>query len=170
MRTCSRPGAHLPYAIPPVLLVAGLALIPVAVQAQEETRSMTNMTDAAAEASALRHDIHHRFEQLKAAGTLSASVRGNDIRGVVQKYVSAGTGLDRAEELLRQAGFEIEARQPIPAGEKGTARTIRASSRTIVKSTAFGTSDEVVVELGTDGAAADPKVGAVAAHIYITSL
>lgn len=158
------------HAIPPMLLVAGLALIPTAVQAQEGTGSMADMMDGAAEASAMRHDIHHRFEQLGAAGTLSGSVRGNDIGAVVQRYLPAGISLDRAEELLRQAGFEIEARQPIPAGGRGTARTVRASSMTIVKSTAFGISDEVVVELGIDGAAADPKVSAVATHIYITSL
>ena len=131
---------------------------------------MTNMTDTAAEASAMRHDIHHQFERLRETGTLPGSALGNDIHAVVQKYLPAGTKLSRAEVLLQQAGFDIEARQPVPAGGEDAARTIRASSMTILKSTAFGTSDEVVVELDVDGADANRKVSAITARIYVTSL
>ena len=152
--------------VPPALLAASLALRQGGVRAQEGTGSMT---DTAAEASMMRRDIHHHFKRLKAIGTLSGSARGNDIHAVVQKYLPAGTRLSRAEALLRQAGFDIEVRQPVPA-PGGTSWTIRASSRTIVKSTAFGTSDEVVVELEIDRADADPTVSAITARIYVTSL
>ena len=128
------------------------------------------MTDVTAEASAMRRDIHHQFERLRATGTLSGSARGNDIHAIVQRYLPAGTRLIRAEALLRQAGFDIDARQPVPAHGGDVSRTIRASSRTIVKSTAFGTSDEIVVELDIDGTDADPTVSAITARIYATSL
>ena len=131
---------------------------------------MTSMTDVAAEGAAMRYDIHNRFEQIRTTGRLSGSARGNDIHAVVQKYLPARTRLSRAEELLRHAGFDIEAHQPEHADGGKTALSVRATSRTIVKGTAFGISDEVVVELDISGADADPEVMLVAAHIYVTSL
>ena len=131
---------------------------------------MTSMTDVAAEGSAMRYDIHNRFEQLRATSRLSGSARGNDIDAVVQKYLPARIRLSRAEALLQHAGFDIEAPRPEYADGGNTARIVRVTSRTIVKGTAFGTSDEAVVELDISEADADPEVMLVAAHIYVTSL
>lgn len=157
----SRPGRILAR----VALAA--ALVPGFARAQGETGSTTSSN---VEASALRDDIHCEFEHLKAAGRLSGGLHGNDIRTVVEKHLPAGSSLHQAEAVLRQAGFQISHGHASTSGGAAPPSGIHASSRTIVKSRSFGTSNEVVVELGSDGTAGDPKVSLVVAHIYVTSL
>lgn len=76
----------------------------------------------------LRGDVDRAYDTLVAAGKLRNQGAGrNYITDVVAPYIPAGTPFDRAEAILRAAGFDIQPRLPnrfLPDEEKYDERAV----------------------------------------------
>lgn len=56
---------------------------------------------------ALRRDIEDEYARLKATHALKSWKQGNDVTGIVVKYLPAGTSFADGEAILRAAGFQV---------------------------------------------------------------
>jgi hypothetical protein len=96
----------------------------------------------------LAADIEATYKQLRASRTLRIAIKGgNDITGIVAKYIPPGTDRSDAESILRTAGY------PIAYSEQG-----HIVSRSIVRGGLLGLYGyELAIDL-TPRAPSDPTV------------
>jgi hypothetical protein len=96
-------------------LLLVLSILPFLARGQSNDR-----IDARADAAELqrrgmelRRDIDQEYEQMESTNALKPG--RNRIRGLFDRYLSNGEALDRAEAILRAAGFLFRSRRADPA-------------------------------------------------------
>ena len=124
---------------------------------------MSGQTRAVHEAEALRRDIRAAYERLRERGELRGSVHGVSVDRDVDAHLPRGMELDRAEQLLRSAGFALA---PMTAAEEN----LYASSTAILPNTVFGVRNEVVIVLTLRKMNGTAEIAAVDARILVTTL
>jgi hypothetical protein len=119
------------------------------------------------ESARLRADILDEYQQMRASGAFSGSTFGSDISSVVQHHIKVGTDFAAAEDMLRRAGFTVNARPGLTTEATGEDRyDVYASSLTLIPGPQ---KVEVRVGLRPDSPADYQEVSAVRAWILVTS-
>ncbi len=167
-----RPGRkrHLVRIAAAITVVIVVTTAPTIAHCRQGTVSTMADTNEHVAASAMPQEIRHAYERLEAAGRLSGSIKGNDIHEVVARYIRNGMSVRAAEEILRQAGFEVVSPPQATGGGGSSQDEIYAKSDRILADSAFGIANEVVVILLPASGGRDAAVASMSAHIYVTSL
>ena len=104
--------------------------------------------------------VQDEFDRLARQGRLAATPGGADIGPAVRSVIPTGVSLRAAAGVLRSLGFKLQR----------DGNTLKASSRNLVRSDAFGVANEVSVILGLAGAGDDPTVTTVSARLLVSPL
>ena len=92
--------------------------------------------------------LQSNFDSLKKSDKLSFLITGNDVSEVVLRYIPIGSSFDKAEEVLRNAGFSVSARPGIdPPGNRPDKHTVSADSYSILDAWPLGYKNRIAVVL-----------------------
>lgn len=131
-------------------------------------REVTAMSCTATEKSlALRAAIDQAYTDLSAAGIGKSNPNGIDITAQVRSVLPDGLSFDRAEKILRCAGFDVHRRPgPNPPGNRPDRFDVYAESRALLPQSVF-VSRVVIITLKPHSPESYETVKQVRARILI---
>lgn len=121
--------------------------------------------------SDLRTAMALEYKGLKDGRNLSFQITGNDVSQVVIRFIPIGTSFDRAEKILREAGFGISPRPSLGVvGNRPDRFCVIAESNSLVGSEPFGFNNKVQVVMEPKRPGDYSQVANIHASILMSSL